>query len=99
MERVSIGALGRRLFKTRCRPRWNIFPRRMSNQLGFFSCLEWEAERQLGEAPPDVYNQKGQNWGLAPYNPLSLHGQAYRPFIELLRANMRRAGAVRLDHV
>ncbi len=50
-------------------------------------------------APPDPLNLAGQNWGLAPYNPLALRAAAYRPFIAALDANMRHAGVIRLDHV
>lgn len=50
-------------------------------------------------APPDLFNQSGQNWGMPPVNPLRLREQAYRPFITLLRANMRHAGALRVDHI
>lgn len=50
-------------------------------------------------APPDIWNRKGQNWGLPPLNTSELRRQAYRPFAELLRANMRWAGALRIDHV
>ncbi|WP_207456942.1 4-alpha-glucanotransferase [Azospirillum sp. SYSU D00513] len=50
-------------------------------------------------APPDQFNMKGQNWGLAPLSPLGLREAAYRPFIDMLRANMRHAGALRIDHV
>ncbi|HEX2113219.1 MAG TPA: 4-alpha-glucanotransferase, partial [Alphaproteobacteria bacterium] len=50
-------------------------------------------------APPDLYNQKGQNWGLPPLNVPALRRHAYRPFADILRANMRRAGALRIDHV
>jgi 4-alpha-glucanotransferase len=50
-------------------------------------------------APPDLYNRKGQNWGLPPLNGAALREHAYRPFADLLRANMRRAGALRIDHV
>ncbi|MDP5459061.1 4-alpha-glucanotransferase [Alishewanella sp. SMS8] len=50
-------------------------------------------------APPDIMAPKGQNWGLLAYNPHTLRQKAYQPFIELIRANMRNAGALRLDHV
>lgn len=50
-------------------------------------------------APPDDFNRKGQDWGLPPWNPISLRDAAYAPFIAMLRENMRHAGAIRLDHV
>ena len=50
-------------------------------------------------APPDDFNPGGQNWGLSPWNPDALVELAYEPFIETVRANMRHAGALRIDHV
>jgi 4-alpha-glucanotransferase len=50
-------------------------------------------------APPDALSRGGQNWGLAPINPLVLRRQGFRPFIASLRANMRHAGILRMDHV
>lgn len=50
-------------------------------------------------APPDPLGPQGQNWQLAPVNPHQLPARAYQPFIELLRANMRYCGALRIDHV
>ncbi|HBV77938.1 MULTISPECIES: 4-alpha-glucanotransferase [Vibrio] len=50
-------------------------------------------------APPDIFGPLGQNWGLPPLNPYQLKVQAYQPFIDLLRANMRHCGALRIDHV
>ena len=50
-------------------------------------------------APPDALSRGGQNWGLAPVNPLVLRQQGFAPFIASLRANMRHAGILRIDHV
>jgi 4-alpha-glucanotransferase len=50
-------------------------------------------------APPDILNTKGQNWGLPPFHPVGLRNEAYRSFVELVRTNMRHAGAIRIDHV
>jgi (1->4)-alpha-D-glucan 1-alpha-D-glucosylmutase len=49
-------------------------------------------------APADSLNVRGQNWGLAPLNPIALREHGYLPFAELIRANMRHAGALRIDH-
>jgi 4-alpha-glucanotransferase len=53
---------------------------------------------QVG-APPDIHNPAGQDWGLPPFNPLALKEEGYRSFIDLVRANMRHAGGLRIDHV
>lgn len=50
-------------------------------------------------APPDALALKGQNWGVPPQDPAELRNQRYRPFIELVRGNMRHVAALRLDHV
>ncbi|CAK0774366.1 4-alpha-glucanotransferase [uncultured Gammaproteobacteria bacterium] len=50
-------------------------------------------------APPDQFNLQGQNWGLSPWSPVALRDAAYAPFVALLRANMRHAGVLRIDHV
>jgi 4-alpha-glucanotransferase len=50
-------------------------------------------------APPDPLNTLGQNWGLAGFNAAGLEMQSFEPFREMLRASMRHAGAIRLDHV
>jgi len=55
-------------------------------------------QAQVG-APPDIYNPPGQSWGLPPFHPNALRKERYRSFIDLLRANMRHAGGLRIDHV
>jgi 4-alpha-glucanotransferase len=50
-------------------------------------------------APPDQLNSAGQNWGLAGFNAAGLELTGFAPFREMLRASMRYAGAIRLDHV
>ena len=49
-------------------------------------------------APPDPLALKGQDWGLVPFNPIAMREAAYAPFIGVMAANMRHAGALRLDH-
>ncbi len=48
-------------------------------------------------APPDRFAPDGQNWHLAPPDPLKPAAQS--SFAGLLAANMRHAGALRIDHV
>lgn len=50
-------------------------------------------------APPDPLALKGQDWGIPPQDPQALIAQRYRPFRELISANMRHYGALRVDHV
>ncbi len=50
-------------------------------------------------APPDALSRAGQNWGLAPINPLILRRRGFYPLIAAWRANMRHAGILRIDHV
>jgi 4-alpha-glucanotransferase len=50
-------------------------------------------------APPDIFNPAGQDWGLPPFHPRALKEERYESFVELIRANMRHAGALRIDHI
>ncbi len=50
-------------------------------------------------APPDPFSPTGQNWGLSVWVPEALRRYQYRPFMDLLRANMLRNGLLRIDHV
>ncbi len=50
-------------------------------------------------APPDMYNQVGQNWSQPPWRPDALAEAAYLPFRDMLRTILRHAGGIRVDHV
>ncbi|MFF3610477.1 4-alpha-glucanotransferase [Streptomyces sp. NPDC002580] len=50
-------------------------------------------------APPDAFNARGQDWGLPPWRPDRLAASGYAPYRHLLRALLRHAGALRIDHV
>ncbi len=50
-------------------------------------------------APPDPFSPTGQVWGLPPPNPDAMIASACAGFRDLLAANMRHAGALRIDHV
>ena len=50
-------------------------------------------------APPDPFATQGQIWCLPPPNPVAMRQDGYTAFRELLVANMRHAGALRIDHV
>jgi 4-alpha-glucanotransferase len=49
-------------------------------------------------APPDEFNTQGQVWGLPPFDPWKLRAAGYGPFVETIRASLRHAGALRIDH-
>jgi 4-alpha-glucanotransferase len=49
-------------------------------------------------APPDAFNLNGQNWGLTSFSPQALVASGFEPFIATVRAALRHAGGVRIDH-
>lgn len=49
-------------------------------------------------APPDRFNVAGQDWGLPPFIPGRLRAAGYEPFVQTLRAALRHAGGLRIDH-
>ncbi len=62
----------------------------------------WQDALALGVAvgcPPDGFNAGGQNWVLPPFVPFRLRAAAYEPFVQTIRAAMRHAAALRIDHV
>ncbi|MDQ6773082.1 MAG: 4-alpha-glucanotransferase, partial [Candidatus Dormibacteraeota bacterium] len=50
-------------------------------------------------APPDPFNAAGQDWSLPPFDPWRLRAMGYEPFIQTVRAALRHASGLRLDHV
>jgi 4-alpha-glucanotransferase len=50
-------------------------------------------------APPDAFNQVGQDWSQPPWRPDVLAELGYTPYRAVLRAALRHAGGVRIDHV
>jgi 4-alpha-glucanotransferase len=50
-------------------------------------------------APPDGFNQRGQDWSQPPPHPYQLARTNGQPFAELLRAAFSHAGGLRVDHV
>lgn len=50
-------------------------------------------------APPDAFNQKGQDWSQPPWRPDHLAASGYQAFRDLVRASVRHSGGVRIDHV
>jgi glycogen debranching enzyme GlgX/4-alpha-glucanotransferase len=64
----------------------------------------WSAQNTLMSgvsvgAPPDPFSAGGQVWSLPPPDPVAMRRDGYTAFNELLVANMRHAGALRIDHV
>lgn len=49
-------------------------------------------------APPDEFNQRGQDWGQPPWHPRRLAEAEYRPYRGMLAAALRHGGGLRLDH-
>ncbi len=50
-------------------------------------------------APPDAFNQQGQDWSQPPWRPDRLAEAGYLPYRDMLRTLFRHAGGIRVDHV
>jgi 4-alpha-glucanotransferase len=50
-------------------------------------------------APPDEFNQRGQDWNQPPWHPLRLAGEEYEPLADLMHSALQHAGGLRVDHV
>ncbi|MEV4257675.1 4-alpha-glucanotransferase, partial [Spirillospora sp. NPDC049652] len=49
-------------------------------------------------APPDEFNQRGQDWAQPPWHPGRLAEAAYLPFRGMVGSALRHGGGLRLDH-
>jgi 4-alpha-glucanotransferase len=50
-------------------------------------------------APPDPFNQRGQDWSQPPWRPDRLEELGYAPLRDLVSAVLRHAGGIRVDHI
>ena len=50
-------------------------------------------------APPDAFNQQGQDWQQPPWHPNALAEAGYAPYRDLLRHALRHTGGLRVDHI
>ena len=57
------------------------------------------ARRMSVGAPPDAFNQQGQNWGQPPLLPDALRETGFQTLRELLQASMSDGGGLRIDHI
>ena len=57
------------------------------------------ARRVTAGAPPDQYNQLGQDWSQPPWRPDRLAELGYAPYRDMLRTVLRHSGGIRVDHV
>lgn len=49
-------------------------------------------------APPDAFQAAGQGWGITSFSPSALKRLSYAPFLRTVRAALRHAGGLRIDH-
>jgi len=64
-----------------------------------WSLRDMYAQGMIVGAPPDMYNQLGQDWGQPPWLPSALAASGYAPLRDMIRTLLRHAGALRIDHV
>ncbi|MCA1823646.1 MAG: 4-alpha-glucanotransferase, partial [Frankia sp.] len=50
-------------------------------------------------APPDSFNQQGQDWAAPPFRPDRLAADDYGAWRQIVSAVLRHAGGIRIDHV
>jgi 4-alpha-glucanotransferase len=57
------------------------------------------AEGVTAGAPPDAFNQQGQDWSQPPWRPERLAELGYAPYRDMLRTVLRHCGGLRVDHI
>lgn len=50
-------------------------------------------------APPDYFNQNGQNWSQPPLHPVELERTGFKVYRDMVHGMFASAGAVRIDHI
>lgn len=50
-------------------------------------------------APPDHFNQAGQDWSQAPWRPDRLEELSYAPYRAMVAGILRNSGGIRVDHI
>jgi 4-alpha-glucanotransferase len=50
-------------------------------------------------APPDAFNQQGQDWGQPPLLPDAMRANGFATLREILRTSLRAGGGLRIDHI
>jgi 4-alpha-glucanotransferase len=50
-------------------------------------------------APPDHFNQAGQDWSQAPWRPDRLEDLSYAPYRAMVAGILRNSGGIRVDHI
>lgn len=70
------------------------------NPLGsdVWSHPRWYASGATVGAPPDVFNQQGQNWMQPPLDPNELKKTGYCAYRQLVHGMFSHCGAIRIDH-
>jgi len=76
----------------------------MAVGVGLDSADSWALQDVLAEgmtmgAPPDFFNQMGQDWALPVWRPDKLAEAGYEPLAQLFRTVLRHAGGIRVDHI
>ncbi len=69
---------------------------------GGFDAWDWQEHLAPGMSigvPPDRFNAAGQDWGMPAFGPNRLRAVGFAPFIETIRAQLRSASGLRIDHV